>query len=254
MRLVCFLNNWTGWQVLEFLHAQGDEIAGLVLHPAAKRAFGDEILSTFDPGPDAVFDGSTLRDPGVVGAIGDLRPDLGISVLFDYILRRPLLDLFPRGVINLHPAYLPYNRGQYPNVWSIVEGTPAGTTLHYIDEGIDTGDVIAQRRVEMEPTDTGETLYRRLERASVSLFRDTWPLIRAGDPPRFPQPEGGTSHRTADVERIDAIDPDRRYTARELIDILRARTFPPYDGAYFDVNGRRINLRLELTERPSPDG
>jgi methionyl-tRNA formyltransferase len=254
MRLVCFVNNWTGWQVLDYLQDQEDEIVGLVLHPAAKRTYGDEILGTCDPGPDAVFDGSTLRDPEVVEAIADLEPDLGVSVLFDYILRRPMLDLFPEGMINLHPAYLPYNRGQYPNVWSIVEGTPAGTTLHYIDEGIDTGDVIAQRRVEVDPDDTGETLYRKLERASVDLFRDTWPLIRAGEPPRFPQPEGGTSHRTADVERIDAIDPDRTYTARELIDILRARTFPPYDGAYLQMDDRRIYLRVELTERASPAG
>jgi len=52
-----------------------------------------------------------------------------VSVLFDYILKPDFLGMFPGGTINLNPALLPYNRGQYPNVWSIVEGTPAGATI-----------------------------------------------------------------------------------------------------------------------------
>ncbi len=249
MRLVCFANNWTGWQVLEYLRGQPDQIVALVIHPPPKRKFGDEILAAAALEEDRIFDASTLGDPGVVDAIGKLAPDIGVSLLLSYILRKPMLDLFPKGVINLHPAYLPFNRGQYTNVWSIVDRTPAGTTLHYIDEGIDTGEVIAQRQVEVDLTDTGEMLYRKLERASVDLFIETWPLIREDSPARDPQAGEGTYHRAADVDRIDRIDLDRTYTARELIDILRARTFPPYEGAYLEQDGRRIYLRLSLTER-----
>lgn len=248
MRVVCFANNWVGWKAVEFLRKQPDEIVGLVLHPEAKRRFGDEIIHAAGLPPESIFDGSALRDPQVQGAIGALNPEVGASLLFGYILRQPLIDLFPAGVVNLHPAYLPYNRGQYPNVWSIVERTPAGTTIHYIDEQIDTGDIIAQRRVEVAATDTGQSLYRKLERATVELFEETWPMIRAGTAPRRPQSGRGTSHRTADTERIDRIDLDRTYTARELIDILRARTFPPYAGAYFEEDGKRVYLRLSLSE------
>ncbi len=252
MRLVCFANNWVAWQVLEFLASQPDQIVALVLHPPATRKHGDEILAAAGLADELVFDGSTLRDPAVIEAIAGLKPDHGVSLLFDYILRKPMLDVFPAGVINLHPGYLPFNRGQYPNVWSIVDRTPTGVTLHYLDEGVDTGDIIAQQRVDVDPADTGETLYRKLERASVEVFKETWPLIRSGAPPRRPQTGEGTSHRTADVERIDRIDLDRTCTARELIDILRARTFPPYDGAYFEVDGRRYQLRVELSERSTP--
>ena len=56
----------------------------------------------------------------------------------------------------------------------------------------------------------------------------------------------GTSHRFADVERLDQIDPERRYTGRELIDIIRARTFPPYKGAYLEAAGGRVYLCLKL--------
>ena len=253
MRIVCFANNWIGWRVIEFLAAQPDEIVAVVLHPPATRTHGDDICSAVGLADEFVFDGSRLRDPEVVAAIAGLKPDLGVSLLFGFILRKPLLDVFPAGVINLHPGYLPFNRGPYPNVWSIVDRTPAGVTLHYIDEGVDTGDIIAQQRVDIDPADTGETLYRKLERTSVELFKATWPLIRSGAAPRHPQTGGGTSHRTADVDRIDRIDLDRTYTARALIDILRARTFPPHDGAYFEVDGRRYRLRVELNERSTRD-
>jgi len=149
--------------------------------------------------------------------------------------------------VNIHPALLPYNRGSYPNVWSIVERTPSGVTIHYIDEGIDTGDIIAQCTIPVEPVDTGESLYRKLERAMLDLFQQTWPLIRAGQAPRLSQINAaGTTHRIRDAAQIDEIDLNRMYTARELLDILRARTFLPYPSAYFWHEGRKVYVRVQL--------
>ena len=247
MRILFLGNNWVACQVVRWLRERNEQIVGLVVHPPHKRKYGDEIIRSAQVRPAHIFDGSHLREPDVLQAIKALRPDIGLSILFDYILRGEFLDLFPAGVVNLHPAYLPYNRGQYPNVWSIVEGTPAGVTLHYIDAGVDTGDIIARRQVSSEPVDTGETLYRKLERACVELFKETWPLIRSGQAPRIPQDkQKGTYHRTQDVERIDHIDLNHTYTARELIDVIRARTFPPYPGAYFTQKGRKVYLRIRL--------
>lgn len=247
MRILYLGNNWLGWQALQWLRQQGEEVVGLVVHPLDKRKFGEEILETANLPPEKIFDGSKLRDPVMLQAIRTLQPDIGISILFGYIVRADFLEIFSKGCINLHPAYLPYNRGAYPNVWSIVEGTPAGTTLHYIDVGIDTGQIVAQRQVPVEPIDTGETLYCKLEQASLELFKATWPLVKAGRIEIVEQPaEGGTEHRTRDVERIDEIQLDKLYTARELIDILRARTFRPYPGAYVMVDGRKVYLRLQL--------
>ncbi len=240
-------NNRLAWWCGEWLRERGEEIAALVVHPPDRRRFGDELISTTGIAPGAVFSGDRLRDPETLAKLRAVDADIALSVLFDYILRPELIDLFPAGVVNLHPSLLPYNRGQYPNVWSIVEGTPAGVTLHYIDAGIDTGDIIAQCEVPVAPTDTGETLYRRLESAGFGLFRATWPGIRAGTAPRHPQRAGeGTYHRKRDVEQIDEIDLDREYRAGDLINTLRARTFPPHEGAYFHDGNQKIYLRLEL--------
>lgn len=247
MRLAFFGNNRLGWQILRWLKEYGEEIVALVLHPPERRKYEAEILQTASLPADRVFDASRLDQQEVLQALGRLKPDLGIVVCLGYILRRPLLNLIPGGCINVHTSLLPYNRGSYPNVWSIVDGTPAGVTIHHVDEQVDTGDILAQQPVAAEPTDTGATLYGKLETAAFNLFQQTWPLIRAGTMPRHPQTNvAATSHRCRDVEHIDHIDLDQTYTARALIDVLRARTFPPHRGAYFIANDRKVYLRLHL--------
>lgn len=246
MRILFLGNNWVGWQVVKWLTEQNENIVGVVIHPPQKRRYGDEIVKACTNTAN-IFDGSRLEKPEVLEAIRALQPDIGLSVFFGYILRSEFLDIFPAGVINLHPAFLPYNRGAYPNIWSIVNDTPAGATLHYVDPGIDTGDIIAARQVPIEPVDTGETLYTKLETTCIDLFKETWPIIRSGQPPRIVQDQNeGTYHRTSDVKEIDRIELERVYTARELIDIIRARTFSPYPGAYFVHQGRKVYLRLQL--------
>ena len=122
---------------------------GLALHPAARRRYGDEILAAASLPDERVFDAARLREPDVQRAIVALGADIGLSVLLGYILAPTFLSSFPQGVVNLHPALLPWNRGADPNVWSIVERTPAGATLHWMDAGVDTGDIIAQATTEI---------------------------------------------------------------------------------------------------------
>ena len=247
MRILCFCNNWVGWQALKWLKQEGENIVGLVIHPAERRKYSEEIIQTADLNPAFIFDGSQLRQPEIIEAIRQLKPDFGISALFGYILREELINLMPKGCINIHPAFLPFNRGAYPNVWSIIEGTPAGATIHFIDAGVDTGDIIARKQVAIEPVDTGESLYHKLEKACVELFKETWCLIRSGETPHIPQSTAdGTFHRMRDVKEFDEIDLNRTYKAVDLLNLIRARTFPPYPGAFFKNGERKVYLRLQL--------
>ncbi len=255
MRIVFLGNNWVAWRVLSQLKEYDEEIVALVVHPGAGAKHVNEIIAETGLPGDRIFEATQIEATETLRGIKALKPDIALSVFFGYILKREFINIFPRGVVNLHPSYLPYNRGAYPNVWSIVDETPAGATLHYVDEGIDTGDIISKTRVEVELTDTGESLYGKLERACVELFRKTWGTIRTGEPPRMEPGElSGTYHRSGDVEAIDLIDLERSYGAKELINILRARTFPPYKGAYFVDNGRKVYLRLQLYGEDQIDG
>lgn len=247
MRILFLGNNRMAWQVLAHLKTLGEEIVGLVIHPTDKRKYGDEILLTADVDSGSIFDGRQVNASEILAAVQLLRPDMAVSVLFDYILQPAFLNLFPKGVINLHPSYLPFNRGQYSNVWSIVDGTPAGVSLHFVDSGIDTGAIIARKQVPVEMVDTGKSLYKKLEDAGVALFKEIWPDLRCGRVHLTPNKKAeGSYHATRDVDAIDAIDLDRSYTARELIDVIRARTFEPYTGAYILDRGKKIYLRLTL--------
>ena len=247
MRIALFANNWVAWKIVEEVARSGHDIACLILHPVEHRRYGAEILEAAGLSPEYVLDAGDLSVRALAEAVSVVHPDLGLSVFYGYILPQQILDLFPGGVLNLHPSYLPHNRGAYPNVWSIVEGSPSGVTLHYVDAGVDTGDIVAQQTVPVEAVDTGESLYRRLEQACVDLFTEYWPRVLAGTVTRTPQGAGtGSYHRKADVLALDEIDLDRTYKAREFLDIIRARTFPPYPGAYFWDGDRKVSIRVEL--------
>ncbi len=251
MRVLYLANNWIGLECLRTLKAQGDTLAGLVVHPPGRAKLRDDLLALAGLPPERVFQGDRIRSAETQEAIHALAPDVVLSVHFGYRIGAGVLGAAPRGAFNLHPGYLPFNRGLYPNVWAIVDGTPAGVTLHVMDARFDTGPIVAQRRVEVLPVDTGETLYHRLERAALDLFREAWPSVRDGSFRATPQGEGGTYHTSADLPALDRLDPEARMTAQEWVDRLRARTFPPYSGCYLEgKDGKRIHLRLWLGEQP----
>jgi len=249
VRYILLGNGQVASTILDWLVENGEPPVGLVVHPDEQSRCRVDLIDSAQLSNDSIFDATTLRTPETLRAIKNLEPDLGISISLGYILKKEFLSCFPLGCINLHPALLPYNRGSYPNVWSIVEGTPAGVTLHYINEDIDTGDILSQDQVPVDYYDTGETLYRKLEHVSVDLFKKTWPLLRNGKIECHPQKKNlGTYHRTRDVENIDEVFLDREYSARYLVDLIRARTFPPYRGAYFVQEGKKVFMKLALEE------
>lgn len=124
--------------------------------------------------------------------------DFLVSYGYRHIVSEEILNRFPRRAINLHISYLPWNRGADPNLWSFLEDSPKGVTIHLLDEGLDTGDILVQRKVDHEPKDTLQSSYDRLKSAIEELFISAWPAIRDGNQPSFPQPEGGTAHRVRD--------------------------------------------------------
>lgn len=239
-------NNQLAANILRWLLEQNQNIVALVVHPENKAKHRETITGLAPMVPH--FDAPSLKNPDTINQIKAMHIDMMLSILFGYILKPDIISIFPQGVVNLHPSYLPYNRGAYPNVWSIVENTPAGVTLHYIDKGVDTGDIIAQKQVDVLATDTGKSLYDKLELAAFELFKETWFDLKSGHVSRQTQdPQSGTHHRVKDVSNIDAIDLDATFTARELINVIRARTFAPYDGAYFyDASGKKVFMRMEL--------
>ena len=104
--------------------------------------------------------------------------------------------------INLHISYLPWNRGADPDLWSVVDNTPKGVSIHYLDEGVDTGDIIVQKEVACLPEDTLSGYYNRLHREICSLFSQHWPAIKVGKAPRIKQIGEGSYHLSVDRKKM----------------------------------------------------
>lgn len=247
MRVICFANNLVGLEAVKHLRDAGAEIVALVVHETQKQKLGPEILAAAEVDEQNIIFANRLNEAETIDQIAKLNPDCGVSAFFAEIIRQPIIDLFPKGIVNLHTSFLPLNRGSWPNVWAIVDETEAGVTMHLVDKGIDTGPILAQESVEVCPTDNGSTLNRRLELALVELFRNNWTKFAAGElQPKTQDDSIATTHRIKDSARIDRIDLDANYRAGDLINIIRARTFPPHRGAWFEVDGERYFLELKI--------
>jgi methionyl-tRNA formyltransferase len=127
------------------------------------------------------------------------RVDFAVSYRLRHIIGKPVIEYLRGNIINLHISLLPWNRGADPNLWSFLENTPKGITIHYIDHGIDTGDIIAQKEVFFdEDKETLTSSYEKLNHEIIELFEKIWPFIMHGKSSRRKQPPGGTYHRILD--------------------------------------------------------
>jgi methionyl-tRNA formyltransferase len=117
----------------------------------------------------------------------DIRPDILVSVTSPQIFRKTLLEMPPLGCINLHGALLPKYRGMMPSFWMLANGErEAGVTIHYMNRGLDDGDIIAQERFSILPEDTQDALIRRSKRIGAELLLKTLSLIEKGEIERRP--------------------------------------------------------------------
>ena len=148
----------------------------------------------------------------------------------------------------MHGAYLPWCRGRNPNAWTIIDGAPAGVTLHLMEPGVDTGPILAQRKVDLTPDMTAKDLYEKMEQAMLNLFFDTLPKFLEGKIQSQLQSEGlGTFHLASDLIELKKLDLDETMPIGKVIDILRACTFPPFPGAQFVVDGIKYDLNIQIS-------
>lgn len=124
--------------------------------------------------------------------------DFVISYGYRHIIKKEVIDRFPSKIINLHISLLPWNRGADPNYWSWIDNTPKGVTIHQIDKGIDTGDILAQVEVPMGLDETLASSYERLKIGMEDLFKAAWKNIRRGKTIPQKQKGVGSYHRIKD--------------------------------------------------------
>jgi methionyl-tRNA formyltransferase len=179
-----------------------------------------------------------MNNPEYVAAISALRPDFGLVVGWYHMIPRVIRDLFPKGVAGVHASLLPKYRGGAPLVWAMINGQQkTGVTLFYFADGVDTGDIIAQKVIEISCADTIREVYEKASVVSADLVRELVPLIRQGKAPRCPQNHALATQfpqRKPEDGLIDWTQP-----AEQIRNFIRAQT-KPYPGAFTCLGGKKV--------------
>lgn len=127
-------------------------------------------------------------DENFMETIQKLNPDFCFSFYYRKIFNKKLINIPSEGFINIHPSLLPKYRGPVPSMWALLNGdTETGVTLHYIDRGIDSGDIIAKKKVRINSIISGFELHNKLMDEGVSLFQKTLPKIISNKAVRIKQ-------------------------------------------------------------------
>jgi len=170
-----------------------------------------------------------------------LEPDLVVVAYYDRILKKDVISIPPLGCVNVHMALAEEYRGCYPTTHAIINGENiTGVTIHYIDEGVDTGDIIAQKYAVINDFDTGKDLYMRLVDTGYSLFVDTFPSMVNGTARARKQVT--TVHTKYHRKVFPSYTIEYTGNGEEFYNSLRALIFPPFPMPMIKIGDRKYRL------------
>jgi len=243
--------------VLSALLEAGHEVVGVYTQPDKPAGRGREVV----PPPVKryalerglpIFQPPSLRQPKAVDALRALAPEAIVVSAYGKLLPPEVLHLPPLGCLNLHPSLLPRWRGPAPIVFTLLEGdSVTGVTIILLDEGMDTGPILAQVQEPVRPDDTARTLTERLFRLGAGLMVET--LERWGRGEVTPQPQ---DEARATVTRLIRKEDGRMDFSLPAVRLERmVRAFDPWPSAWTTWKGKVLKvLRAVVVDAPAPTG
>ena len=186
-----------------------------------------------------VLQPAKIKDPQTIEEIRGLAPDIIVVVAYGQILPRHVLEIPRLACLNLHASLLPRWRGAAPIQATIAAGDyETGITAMYMDEGLDTGDILVQRSVEILPNDTGGSLHDRLAQIAPEAMLESLRLVAAGNAPRIAQDNARATYAPKLKREHGQIDWSE---SAETIE-RKIRAYNPWPGAFMKVD--RQNLKV----------
>jgi methionyl-tRNA formyltransferase len=244
-RVVFFSGGTVGRRVVQFaLDFDQSMVAGIVGMP------GDldlaRLMQSYSMNSRYVeFDSE--QSGATAAKIRALGGNIFVLAWWPTILKDEMLNLGQDMTLNLHPSLLPFGRGKDPNFWALVENTPFGVSIHHVTAEIDAGEIAFQREIAYTWEDTGKTLYEKAVENIVDLFCTNYPRIVNFDVPRDARGFGSAVLRKrSELDRRSLIDLEQTYRARDLLNLLRARTFEPHPGCRFFDNDQAYEARVTI--------
>ncbi len=236
------------------LKSDRDEVVAVVTQPDRPKGRNLELASCPVKQYAAsrgipVLSPERVNTPPSLALLSSLSPDLIVVVAYGQLLKPALLALPPRGCINVHGSLLPRYRGAAPIQWAVANGDAvSGVTTMYMNEGMDTGDMILKREVPVDPGDTGGRLHDKLAVVGAELLRETLELIRAGTVPRTPQDDSLASVAPKLKKQDGRLD----WNQPALTLHNRVRAFNPWPGCFCDLPDEPGKVLKVLATRVEP--
>ena len=238
------------------LWGEGLDIVGVITRPDKPAGRGRQLV--FSPVKRYamergihVYQPGSLRRPDVLKLLGVLAPDVIIVVAFGQILPKDVLELPPHCCINVHASLLPRYRGASPIASAILDGAQeTGVTLMQMEEGLDTGPILAQRATSIRPDDTTGTLSARLAGLGAHLLVETLPYWLAGGIEPREQDERQATHTRLLTKEDGRLD----WTQSETILDRRIRAVTPWPGAFTTWNSRLVKIQQARPLDTAPEG
>lgn len=166
------------------------------------------------------------------------QPDLLLVLGWYYIIPHEARESVPLGCAGIHASLLPKYRGGAPIPWAIINGEiTTGVTLFYMGDGIDDGDIIAQKDFAIEDADNCVTAYEKATQSSIQILREYLPLIATGTAPRTPQDHSQATYFPLRKPEDGLID--WSWSAKRIHNFIRAQT-RPYPGAFTYIQGKKV--------------
>lgn len=236
--------------ILKWIIDRGYTPSALMVSTGKNESHADELIKISNLSEDRVFIGNSFSEPASIVTLNTLQVDYFIGIHFPYIISSEVLNIPKIGFLNLHPAYLPYNKGWHTPSWAILDGTPYGATLHFMSEILDEGDIIHQKKIEVKPNDTANSLYKKVLTLEEEVFEESFDDLLSLNPKRKKQYSKGTSHSKRDLIKVQEINLLEFYKAEELINMLRALTTNDINEAsYFIKDGKKIMMQINLVTK-----
>lgn len=186
-----------------------------------------------------VYQPIKARDEEFVKIIKDLNPDLIVVVAFGQILPKSILDIPKFGCVNVHVSLLPKYRGAAPINWVIINGEDkTGVTTMYMDEGLDTGDMILTSEFELNDEITAGELHDIMKEEGAKVLKETIDLIEKGEAPRIPQNHDEFTYAPMMNKTLGQIDFSK--SAKEIHNLVRGVN--PWPSAYTTYKGQTMKI------------
>ncbi len=229
-----------GAKVLETLADRGEAVIAAWLPQGKAGAKPDPLKVAADSRRIPVYQPESYRAPEAFREFKTLKPDLLIMAFVTDIIPPAFIETPARGAICYHPSLLPRHRGGSAINWALIMGDKeTGLSIFWTDAGIDTGPVLLQKRVPIDPEDTTGSLYfNRLFPLGVEAIAESVALIKAGKAPRLVQDESLATYEPLCNDQVARIDWER--PVAEVHNLIRG--CDPQPGAYSFYQGKKVRL------------